>query len=507
MSPPSFSVFVDTNFLFSILAFHDNPSNEAADSLMKVISELPRKVSCKLYVFPLTLDETKHVVDFHRESFKHIVLTPNMAAAALNAGFSGISRKYIDACTQAGRVISAEEYFGPYLTDLIPILRSKGIEFYNQPVDKYSVDQGVIDDIMGQLNFQKTRSVKRPKTYEEFRHDVVLWHFVRDKRPPVVESPLQAKFFVTTVDYGFLAFDGFQCRNQKLEIPVCLHPSALMQLLQFWVPRSDAMDEAVVGSLRWRFLFYEFDPKAERITLQILQTLSRFEDVADIPTDVVKTILLNDALRLKLVAEKDVEKQVELVRGALQMQGMVRAEKLQATEEEARKLKDQVRYQEGLISGLEQNIDENKRDLARTHQDVVSEREQRQSMEARVRELETSYRDALDRKLDRGKVVRFALESALGLGVLLALPLLLNLPLIGGSRLRNLIDPLVAGLIIIWIWVTDRRGRKVPAINKWRPFALFHQWKIFLFSVLIVDLLIHIMGAAAWDFIKAHIHQ
>ena len=505
--PLNFTVFVDTNFLFSILAFHDNPSNDAAESLMKLIAELPQKVSCKLYVFPLTLDEIKHVVEFHRDNFKYVQMTPNIAAAALNAGFTGIAQKYMIASSQAGRVLSAEEYFGPYLTSLIPILRSRGIEFHNQPVDKYSTDQSVIDDIMGQLEFQKTRLDKRRKTYEEIRHDVVLWHFVRDKRPPRVESPVEAKFFVTTVDYGFLAFDGYKCKKEDLRVPVCLHPSALMQLLQFWVPRSAALDEAVVGSLRWRFLFSEFDPKTEKITLKILQTLSRFEDVGDIPTDIVKTVLLDDALRQKLLAERDVEKQVGLVREALQIQGIVSAEKLKAAEARAEMLEGKAGDQEGLISSLRETITQHNRELAQTRHDVQSERGKREAFEERVRELEENQQRALGRDLDRQKVARFMFKSLSGLGLLLAVPLLLSSSLTGGPRPRKLIDLLTVGLIFIWIWITDWRGQKIQAVNKWQPFDHFHRWKVFLFSVLIGGVLLHIVGAAAWDFIKAHIHQ
>lgn len=500
-NPPSFSVFVDTNFLFSVLAFHDNPSNEAAESLMKVIAELPQKVTCKLYVFPLTVDETKHAIEFHRDSFKYIELTPNVASAAADTALSGISQKFVTACAQARRAISAEEYFGPYLTGLIPIIRSKGIEEYNQPVAKYSMDQGVIDDIRIQLDFQKRPTVKRPKTYEELRHDVVLWHFVSEKRPPLMESPLQAKYFVTTVDYSFLGFDAYKCRKENLNIRVCLHPSALMQLLQFWVPRSAALDEAVVGSLRWRFLFHDFDPKAESITLRILQTLSRFEDIADIPTETVKKVLLNEALRQKLFAEKDIEKRVELVRESLRAEGMVSIEKLQKAEAEAEKLKDHIQDQVNSISGLQQTIERYDKELTERGQDLANERDHRRGMEERLREIEENHR----KRLDRQTILAFALKSLLALALLIGVPLVLNSSLVGGPRSRMMIDLMEGGLIMPWIWITDRRGQRVPAVNKWRPFISFHEGKNFLFSVLILGVVVHIVGAAVWDFLRTHI--
>ena len=67
--PPRFALFIDTNVLFSVLGFHDNPSNEAAESLMRLTSELSGRVHCKLYAYPLTIDELTNVFDARADSF------------------------------------------------------------------------------------------------------------------------------------------------------------------------------------------------------------------------------------------------------------------------------------------------------------------------------------------------------------------------------------------------------------------------------------------------------
>src|SRR5262249_5300685 len=146
---------------------------------------------------------------------------------------------------------------------------------------------------------------------------VVLWYFIRDKRPPHVESPLEATYWVVTVDYHFLGFDAFRRRNSTRQVPICVHPTALIQMLQFWLPRTTEFEQAVLGSLRWPFLFQDFDPQAERVIIRILEALARFENVGDLPREVVANILLDDALRNKLSVERDVEKRVEFVKEAL----------------------------------------------------------------------------------------------------------------------------------------------------------------------------------------------
>ncbi len=131
---PRFVIFVDTNFLFSILSFHDNPSNEAAESLTKLIGNLPAGVEYKLYALPTTIDEAKRSIEFHSQHFKYINLSPNLAAGAMEVELSGIAKRYVSECNRLGRTINAEDYFGPYLTNLIPILRSKGVEVYCSPL-------------------------------------------------------------------------------------------------------------------------------------------------------------------------------------------------------------------------------------------------------------------------------------------------------------------------------------------------------------------------------------
>lgn len=53
------------------------------------------------------------------------------------------------------------------------------------------------------------------------------------------------------------------------------------------------------------------------MSLKILGALSRFEDVDDLPEETVTSILINQALRARMRAEPDVEKQIALVRDAI----------------------------------------------------------------------------------------------------------------------------------------------------------------------------------------------
>lgn len=244
-------------------------------------------------------------------------MTPGLseAASSLDGEFSGITLKYLSAVQTAKRRISVKDYLGPYLEDLVTILRARGIELYNENVDALSTAQPVVDDILEQQNFEAKRGDKA-KSYEALRHDVTLWHLVAGRRPQRLDAPLDAVYWIATVDFRLLGFDSYKRRSQSRSVPVCVHPAVFVQMLQLWLPRTPEFEAALFESLR-ASLPHAFDSEAEDMSLRILRALSRFEDVDDLPKDTVTSILINQALRARMRVEPDVDKQIVLVRDAI----------------------------------------------------------------------------------------------------------------------------------------------------------------------------------------------
>ena len=310
-------IFVDTNFIFSLLGLHDNPADEAALTLLELVKKLSPEYKVKLYILPPTLDEATRVITQAQEAALKLRLPPSVIEVALETWTVSITQKFQKLAAASQRPIDAREYFGPFVKNLIAILRSKGVELFNQDLAPYKKRQDVIDDLLDRLRFEKNKYGSRSKPYEQLEHDCVLWHFVKDKRPVRTESPLETVYWIVTVDYRYLGFDAYLTRKAESAIPVCLHPAMLAQLLQFWVPRSVEFESALLSAMRLPLLFHEFDSNAEVVTIQILEALSRFENIGDLPKETVKTILVNDALRQRIAAEHDIKKQIELVREAV----------------------------------------------------------------------------------------------------------------------------------------------------------------------------------------------
>jgi len=354
----TFKVFVDTNFLFSFLGLHENPSNEAAKSLLDIISKVANKVKIKLYISPLTIDETKKVIINEERKLKNLRPTQLLANVAIDHISNGFAKKYFEECSKNGKSIKAEDYFEPYLNNLVKVLRDKGVEVYNdRKFETYTTDQRVIDDILDQQKFEEETFRTRPhlqKSYEKLAHDFVLWHFVNDLRPTYVESADEAGAFVATVDFRFINYDTAKRRKKRLRVPICVHPTNLIQILQLWIPRDESYDIAILSNLRFPFLFTEFDADTELTTIRIIEQLSRYENIDDLKEETVTSILFNQALRQKLKSTEDRSKDSVTVKDAIIEEIKIHKQLVDDKSKQVEFLDEKVKEKESLMLAKEQ---------------------------------------------------------------------------------------------------------------------------------------------------------
>jgi ABC-type multidrug transport system fused ATPase/permease subunit len=322
---------------------------------------------------------------------------------------------------------------------------------------------------------------------------MTLWHFVKDKRRSYVESPIEAEYWIVTVDYRFLAFDRYKTKDQQ--VAVCIHPAALTQILQFWVPRTDIVDEAMLANLRLPLFFSEFDPEAEKITIKILQTLSRFENVADIPRETVANILLDESLRARMRATQQAEEQVQLIREALIEEQKRLQRELEESKSRLQEKEKETMEKEATIRDLEKEIEQE-----RTKRENIVKELQRLSKEIeelKEKEMRRHQEEERRRTLRSFLILWIGLPSViLILGILGLAFLMLGL----GWNLRLLIIP-SSLLILFWLQVINRQAKKKsiehPIVKKLLKF------KSWLWGVLISGIVVN----ALWDWIKALLNR
>ncbi|MDD3323258.1 MAG: hypothetical protein PHS59_17630 [Paludibacter sp.] len=325
-------VFVDTNFLLTVLDLHDNPSNDATKALLDLLTEIENKVKIKFYILPNTIHEFQNLIFKFQDYISRLKPTIAYASAVEESTeFSGIIKKYFQRCNEVKRIIPPGEYFDPYLTNFSVCYRSKGIELFNQNVDKYSTDQRVIDDLLVQTEYRLERKIDkngagkklseqeieiiRDRIYDKFNHDCQIWHIIKDKRPQYIDSPKDVVNWIITLDFSFLEYDKYKQKTDvSQKVGICLHPNELISMLQFWVPRTEKFEKAILGNFRMPFLFKEVESDSEKISIEILSSLSQFEGHQSFSKELVAEILTNRALRQKIKPSNTIEENAELIK-------------------------------------------------------------------------------------------------------------------------------------------------------------------------------------------------
>ncbi len=375
-------VFVDTNFLFSLIGLHENPERMTSVNALHDLIDKKSRVDVKLYMLPCTMEEAKNAIQAYQDRLAgfHFHRGIRMALKSGTSRLSGITLRYIQDALNADRPMSSQQYFKPYLENFITVARSKGVELYNAPLDDLRTDQEVIDDVMGRMEFEKkNRAEERRKSYELLLHDMMLWHFTKRNRPFGVESPLDAESWVATIDFGLLGFDAYKSRQDPTGPSVCVHPTVLLQILQLWVPSSEQLDAALMDSLR-PMLPHVFDPESERITIRILGALSRFENAEGLGERTVTNILLSDAVRARVAVTKDIEDDIETIRSALAEQNRVLESERTRLRRTSEGLEGEVHDRNQVIAELKDTVgrleEGRRRDKRRLEKEESSRREE-----------------------------------------------------------------------------------------------------------------------------------
>jgi hypothetical protein len=413
---PRFSVVLDTNFLFSILQLHTNPSNEAAVSLLRLIAESRDRVSVDLMVLPSTVNEARDALKNARNNAPRGRVTPNLARAGNVAGVSGLISKYLDVISNKGG-LSPSAYFDPYIDGLETVLADRGILVASEDMTRISDRQSFKHEVSDWYSFEYVKPTGKSKAAIE--HDLLLWHYVNDYRTRKDADPLEARYWVLSVDFGLIKRDEAKARNLG-GLPRVIHPSEFIQLLRFWVPRSPELEEALVGAIRLPFLFYAFDAKSERTTREILDRLSRYANVDDFSTELSLRLLRDSAIRTVVESRStnggdggtDAEiddaldsvlaSEVTRLTSDLEQEQRARID----AERERERLLSRVEQQRSIESGkqeskrrLQQNVQTAERRLATEETRHKRERQEREQQIAETR----MERDALAKRAEAGE--------------------------------------------------------------------------------------------------------
>lgn len=365
------ALVLDTNFLFSVLGWHDNPSNEVAKAVLEVASTMHPNVEVHLLVLPTTVDELQHAVSRRAEQVEHIRWTSNLATAALEFGVPGLVAQYLESQSKSGFSMSIVEYADFLSHDIESTLQKLGVMSVYEDVSGLGMRQDVIDSISDQMTYEtQHRAESERRDYQQVRHDMIAYHWVADQRPSPLKTAVDAGYWLVTLDFRLLGFDRFRCRGQSVA-QVCLHPSTAIQLLQFWVPRSHALEEAIYSSVRQPLFPSSSLLETEKVTYKIIERLGTLSGIEEISAEAIRDTLADRMLQKSMRLTSDEDEELELIEAAFVR---LASEKEQELAEERAKLqglqreldvsKDQIRELGEMEDGRKTQVERLKKQVA-----------------------------------------------------------------------------------------------------------------------------------------------
>ena len=395
-SIPPVSIFMDSNFIFGLLALHENPLNEVSKDLVECV--FANDFPFTLYYTTETLDEIEKSLQYNGDRLRGVLWTSETSRQALKSRYlSGLERRFHKLNADSPR--NADHFLSQF-EQMPALLENMRFSEYNaKPLVN---NQEQIDLYHEYEEYLKRRG--RKKRYEVINHDVYLWRTVQDNRTAKGQG-LSAGAFLMTVDYNLATFDRRKLRNQN-HVASTIFPNQLFQLLRPFIVTSDAVDEQFVET----FALPEFraaeDDYGDTVAM-VLKVMNSYSEVSD--EFAIK--LLTDTMTLEQFKEfgPDVERVQQLVSNELVNENhRLREENKQLEsraaniQNEAEAIREQSKQSEAL---LEQTVEEKeKQDRARKVTINALEADSRSKSE----EL-----DALKEEKRKNQRLKFAVRWAL----------------------------------------------------------------------------------------------
>lgn len=497
---------LDTNFLFSVMGWHDHPSNDVANAVLEIARTTDGEVDVELLVLPTTVEEAKNAVTLKAEKLDGIRWTKGLADAAVEFGAPGLVEQYIQSQTKNDFSLALTEYADLIAHDLEARLQDLGVNAVYEDVAAYSMNPEVLDNINDQITHEKTtRNEVDRRDYQLVKHDMIAYQWTLDQRPAGMKTAVDAGYWLVTLDKRLLGFDRYKCRGNTRG-QVCLHPATAVQFLQFWIPRSEAIRSAIFSSVKQPLLPASSLAETERITYRIIERLGTLAGIEDVSSEAIRDALADTALRRVMKSASGADEELALIEEAF----------VRIASEKERELSEARAHS----AQLERELDASKKTIAKQAEIEEGRRTQVEKLKGRVLEAATQA-DSLGAIVEeQGKVIegldeRLATaekESTRARWVLrwIVLPavVLTAVGLVCGTALvawmappRNLIAAglLVLLLILVFMWIVAKSHDRVPIAAE-SPFASrLARAHRYVWGVAFASILFGFIGSMLWD--------
>jgi hypothetical protein len=297
-SLPSLSIFLDTNFIFGLLALHENPLDAVSRELVDYIGS--QRFPFKLYYHERTLDEIRRTLNYLGERLTRVRWTPSLSRAAVRAGtLSSLELRFHE--LNAKSHIDAEVFLERYERHISELLESLGFKIYREAEGGPTVEE------RGRLTAEYAaylKEARKPeKAYPTIDHDMSVWLSLQRLRTRG-RSVLESGAVFLSNDFLLYRFDRFHL-TKKAGIQTVVMPGPLLQVLRPFGRASDDFDRRFVAT----FAIPEFRTVHSDYAATTSRVLSYMATYADLPEELAVKMLTNEVLidRLQRVDSRSPE--------------------------------------------------------------------------------------------------------------------------------------------------------------------------------------------------------
>lgn len=493
-------IFVDTNFVFSILGLHSNPLNEAASDLMELVKEVTKEsdyFDIKFVIHPMTLVEAQRAIKKRKVELGNIIYPPNLAQAASRVGpISGIDSTFLLEVASSPDGINPFDHYSIYEIGLETILDDLGImKFPEDSSFKFRTLPEVIEDTEKQIRFEQEKYRSKAKSENMIENDVVLWHIIRNMRDPNIRMPIEGKYWIVTVDYRYLQFDRFKMRTEGSQ-PICILPAQLIQVMRLFIPRSEEFEKIILKNLRFPMGFNNTSPEFEKVNARIFRRIVTLEGISKLPVDTIAKVFHDDMLRRFLSEQESPSEsdEIEEIKNSLTRQIKVYEGTVSDYQSELKKEKAEKEKLRIEKTTLQEQIDFLVDEKEKDKNELLGEIQQLKEWKQQQEESEISRKLSIQTRREK---LLFWCKTAITLLICFGIILVAwsaLFPLFTMQQLGYLIlSVLTALLLLISVRIVVNMGRRIASITEQKWFSWISQKTSILSIVLLVFSVIGIL--------------
>jgi len=269
-------VFLDTNFLYSILNLHRHPENKACHQLVRVIRD--NNIQVKFY---FTVDTQKEL-QRKRNDFRSSILSEEFTPSQLKAL---IKSDKLDEFSKNYFIGKLEDPDGtPHPTEIIDkhlaSLKQIGIEIYQSKLKHIKDNQDYLDNqiskfrdyerFKNEVRLERGQEIKTEKDDSLLEHDILLREAILSFRDLRAINLNEIKYFGLSLDKALIGFDKREVMSgtTPLKAPTFFLPSYLLcKIIKFLPLVTDDYRRAFVAAIS-SVAFEELSKKTSLIAQQ-----------------------------------------------------------------------------------------------------------------------------------------------------------------------------------------------------------------------------------------------